>query len=113
MQSCLRLQRRGRRAGRVFHNCSSWPATARGIQVKTEAPLNTDSAAPEDAALEAPSSRRDFLRNAVVGVSLAGALPAVAMSTPVPAPRKNRAIDPIEEVLQRYGGEFGPITRID
>jgi hypothetical protein len=66
----------------------------------------------EPAEQEQPSSRRDFLRSAVAGVSLAGALPAVAMTAPTIQPRKNRAADPIEVALQRYGSEFGTINRI-
>ena len=57
-------------------------------------------------------SRRDFVGSAVAGMLLAAALPAVAAS-PAPANRSaSGARDPVEDILNRYGSEFGDITRV-
>ena len=79
----------------------------------------------DETATSGGSGRRRFLRTAMVGgVSLAGALPVVsaAMSSAMMVPGGNvRTSGPVAhdasgeallEVLQRYGSEFGSVTRV-
>ncbi len=61
----------------------------------------------------APLSRRRFLKSAVAGGT---AIAAPASLTGAAAPDQNTATgqtnDPLEDVLQRYGSEFGDIRRV-
>ena len=74
------------------------------------------SAGPETPAVpdepENSPSRREFLGSAVAGVLFSTALPALAAS-PAPEHRSGSTpSDPLEQLLRRYGSEFGHITRI-
>jgi secreted PhoX family phosphatase len=61
----------------------------------------------------APLSRRRFLKSAVAGGT---AIAATASLTGAAAPDEDnvtgQANDPLEDVLQRYGSEFGDMRRV-
>jgi hypothetical protein len=59
----------------------------------------------------ATPSRREFLASAVPCLALSVACPAVVASPP--AERESRpAAHPLEDLLRRYGSEFGGLERL-
>ena len=56
-------------------------------------------------------SRRQFLASAVPGLALTAAWPASAASPPAQDTVSSQP-HPLEDVLRRYGSEFGDLTRL-
>ena len=56
-------------------------------------------------------SRREFLASTVPGLALTAAWPASAAS-PLEQDKVTSQPHPLEDVLRRYGSEFGDLTRL-
>jgi len=62
--------------------------------------------------LDTGRSRREFLQSAAVAGVAAAALPLASMADSGSGTQEVRRPDPMEEMLSRYGSEFGDLTRI-
>ena len=71
---------------------------------RTGQPTANDSAG-------ATRSRREFLASAVPGLALTAAWPTVAAAPSQVETEPSPPRHPLEEILRRYGSEFGDLTR--
>lgn len=69
-------------------------------------------AAPVDASLNQDLSRRKFLQTAAAAGMVAATVPITGMALAGQAEHRSRPEDPLENILSRYGSEFGHMNQV-
>lgn len=77
----------------------------------TAGSTNMAAELPDSATAIEDPSRRDFLRAAAAGVA-ATTLPIAGIAGPDVAGRHAAPVSALEQILERYGSEFGAVRRV-
>jgi len=73
--------------------------------------MQAQSDSPRTQAPEKNLSRRKFLQTAAIAGMAAAAVPAAGNAQTRPAVRPSNTEHPLENILNRYGSEFGNVKR--